>query len=109
MFLSLKLAIRFLFSYKLGSFSSYASWLAIGGLSIGVTALMLTASIIEGFQDVISEKLSSFEGHARISHILGKPINISNEPINSLLKVSNNLPDEFIRGVCMLVLLLKEF
>ena len=102
MFLSLKLAIRFLFSYKLGSFSSYASWLAIGGLSIGVTALMLTASIIEGFQDVISEKLSSFEGHARISHILGKPINISNEPINSLLKDSNNLPDEFIRGVCML-------
>ena len=102
MFLSLKLAIRFLFSYKLGSFSSYASWLAIGGLSIGVTALMLTASIIEGFQDVISEKLSSFEGHARILHILGKPINISNEPINSLLKDSNNLPDEFIRGVCML-------
>ena len=102
MFLSLKLAIRFLFSYKLGSFSSYASWLAIGGLSIGVTALMLTASIIEGFQDVISEKLSSFEGHARISHILGKHINISNEPINSLLKDSNNSPDEFIRGVCML-------
>lgn len=102
MLLSLKLAIRFLFSYKLGSFSSYASWLAIGGLSIGVTALMLTASIIEGFQDVISEKLSSFEGHARISHILGKPINISNEPINSLFKDSNNLPEEFIRGVCML-------
>ena len=59
MFLSLKLALRFLFSHRLGSFSSYASWLAIGGLSIGVTALMLTASIIQGFQQVISDKLSS--------------------------------------------------
>ena len=57
-FLSLKLALRFLFSHRLGSFSSYASWLAIGGLSIGVTALMLTASTIQGFQQVISEKLS---------------------------------------------------
>ena len=102
MYLSLKLAIRFLFSYRLGSFSSYASWLAIGGLSIGVTALMLTASIIEGFQDIVSEKLSSFEGHGRITHILGKSINISSEPINSLIKDPNNSLDSFIRGVCML-------
>ena len=54
-----RLALRYLFSPDKSSFSSTASWLAIGGLSIGITALMLTASIIHGFQKVISEKLSS--------------------------------------------------
>ena len=101
MFLSLKLALRFLFSHRLGSFSSYASWLAIGGLSIGVTALMLTASIIQGFQQVISEKLSSFEGQARISHMLGKSINHSQKTIDILFKNPDITLEPFIRGVCM--------
>ena len=100
-FLSLRLALRFLFSHRSGSFSSYASWLAIGGLSIGVTALMLTASIIQGFQQIISEKLSSFEGQARISHIIGKPINNAQKPINFLLKRPDILIEPFIRGVSM--------
>ena len=101
MYLSLKLAIRFLFSSRLGSFSSYASWLAIGGLSIGVTALMLTASIIEGFQDIVSEKLESFEGHERITHILGKSINISSEGPHMLVwqkpgvEISRTVGNEF--------------
>ena len=100
-FLSLRLALRFLFSHRFGSFSSYASWLAIGGLSIGVAALMLTASIIQGFQQVISEKLSLFEGQARISHIIGKPINNAQKPINLLLKSPDILIEPFIRGVSM--------
>ena len=78
------MALRFYSPHRSGTFSSYASWLAIGGLSIGVTSLMLTASIIKGFQQIISEKLSSFEGQARISHILGKPINNAQNPINFL-------------------------
>ena len=54
-----RLALRYLFSPNKSSFSSTASWLAIGGLSIGITALMLTASIIHGFQKVISDTSSS--------------------------------------------------
>ena len=95
------MALRFLFSHRSGSFSSYASWLAIGGLSIGVTALMLTASIIQGFQQIISEKLSSFEGQARISHILGKSINHSQKTIDLLFKNPNITLEPFIRGVSM--------
>ena len=50
MIISLRLALRYVFSNKKQNFSNYASFLAIGGLSIGVASLMLTASIISGFE-----------------------------------------------------------
>ena len=49
------------------------------GLCIGVTALMLTTSIINGFQEVISNKLSLIEGYGRVKHLFGKPIDLKNE------------------------------
>lgn len=99
--LSLRLALRFVFSPKQGSFSSYASWLAIGGLAIGIAALMLTASIIHGFQQVISEKLSSFEGQGRVQHILGNSIDLTDPTLDSLIQRSSNTIVPFVRGVCM--------
>jgi lipoprotein-releasing system permease protein len=98
---SLRLALRYLFSPDKGGFSSFASWLAIGGLAIGITALMLTASIIHGFQEVISEKLLSFDGTGRIQHILGKQIDLSNVKLDSLIQSNPNSFSPFIRGVCM--------
>ena len=39
------------------------SGLALGsGLGIGIAALMLTASIIHGFETTVSRKISSFDG-----------------------------------------------
>jgi len=99
--LSLRLALRYLFSLNKGSFSSFASWLAIGGLAIGITALMLTASIIRGFQDVISEKLTSLEGHGRLIHMLGQPVDSTHPTLDSLNSVYPNQFSPFIRGICM--------
>ena len=96
-----RLALRYLFSPNKSSFSSTASWLAIGGLSIGITALMLTASIIHGFQKVISEKLSSFEGQGRIQHILGNQIDLTNPTLDSLIQSHSKSFLPFVRGVCM--------
>ena len=84
MFLSLKLALRYIFSIKRKSFSSYASFLSIAGLSIGIMALVLTSSIINGFEEVVSEKLSSFHGHGRITHIFNNLINIEEKSIKEL-------------------------
>ena len=100
-FLILRFALRFLISRKIGTFSSYASWLAIGGLSIGVASLMLTASIIQGFTETVSEKLSNFEGAGRVTHILGRSINLSDTTITSLIKNNNKIITPFIRGVCI--------
>ena len=97
-----KFALRFLFSKGSGTFSSYASLLAIGGLSIGVSSLMLTVSIINGFHNTISEKLSGFEGDGRIGHILGKSININDTEIDSLVNMWPNEISPFIKGIALL-------
>ena len=100
--LNIRLAIRFIFNLKKGSFSSYASWLTIIGLSIGVTALMLTTSIIAGFEEVISDKLLRIEGQGRLKHFLNKPVLLDHD----LLKPFFNKPDykinPYVRGACMI-------
>ncbi|MFL2983389.1 MAG: ABC transporter permease [Candidatus Neomarinimicrobiota bacterium] len=102
-YLSLKIAYRFLFNNHLGSFSTYASWLAIGGLSIGIASLMLTASIIRGFHDTISGKLSTIEGgQGRLSHIIEGSIDLSDLYIDSLVNDGNNYFSPFINGVALL-------
>tara|TARA_B110000459_G_C16608241_1_gene494733 strand:- start:371 stop:1540 length:1170 start_codon:yes stop_codon:yes gene_type:complete len=99
---SLYLAFRLVFSTKKGSFSSFASFLAIGGLSIGVASLILTISIVKGFQISISEKLSSFEGEARIQNILGKPFNLNDFPLKEIKKyIDKNEITPFARGIAL--------
>ena len=100
--LSIKIAYRFLFNNNLGSFSSYASWLSISGLSIGVASLMLTASIIQGFYDTISEKLYSIEGQGRLTHIINGSIDLSDTYIDSLLNNTHANLSPYINGVALL-------
>ena len=78
--LSLWISLRYLFFSKNDSFSKYASLLAIAGLIIGVSSLIITLSIINGFEDTISSQLENFDGPARIQHILHEPF--SEEKIN---------------------------
>ncbi|MBA64650.1 MAG: hypothetical protein CMG55_02495 [Candidatus Marinimicrobia bacterium] len=72
------------------------------GLCIGVTALMLTTSIINGFQEVISNKLSSIEGYGRVKHLLGKSIDLKDELLESFIKDKTYQIKPFIRDVCMI-------
>ena len=102
--LSLRLAVRYVFSPNTDSFSSRASWLAILGFSIGITALLLTASVIKGFETTISNKLSIYDGTCRIQHILNNPISKNNSIADTVI---NNLDfgqtiKPFIRGLSMI-------
>ena len=99
---SLRIALRFSFSKNSGTFSSYATFLAIGGLSIGVCALILTSSIINGFDHIISEKLSKIEGKGRLVNILGKTININEPVIDSLISSGPNSITPFTNGIALL-------
>ena len=87
--LNIRLAIRFIFNLKKSSYSSYASWLTITGLSIGVTALMLTTSIINGFEDVVSDKLSRLEGQGRLKHFLNRPVLLDHDLLKPIVSNSN--------------------
>ena len=82
-----------MFSKEKGSFSSFASVIAIIGLGIGVASLLITVSVVQGFHDVISEKLSFFEGEGRIKHILSK--NFRTDDIQ-IKKLSNELDIDFV-------------
>ena len=100
--LNIRLAIRFIFNLKKGSFSSYASWLTIIGLSIGVTALMLTTSIIGGFEEIVSDKLSRIEGQGRLKHFLNKPVFLDHDLLKPLFNNSNYKINPYVRGACMI-------
>ena len=100
--LHLQFALRYLYSKSGGSFSSNASILAIIGLSIGLFSLILTLSIIKGFENVLDEKLSNIDGKVRVKSILGNPI-IMQEKIDSLLSNIDFPLDivPYIRGAAM--------
>ena len=72
--LLLILSIRYLISSKKRSFSNTASILSVLGLGFGISALLVTLFILNGFERVISEKISEFDGHIRIHHFLREPV-----------------------------------
>ena len=101
--LHLQFVLRYLYPKSGNSFSSNASILAIIGLSIGLFSLIITLSIIKGFENVLDEKLSSIDGKIRVKNILGKPIS-NPEKLDSLLS-DIDFPLEiapYIRGTAMI-------
>ena len=101
--LHLQFVLRYLYPKSGNSFSSNASILAIIGLSIGLFSLIITLSIIKGFENVLDEKLSNIDGKVRVQNILGKPIS-NPEKLDSLLS-DIDFPLEiapYIRGTAMI-------
>jgi len=101
--LYLQFVLRYLNPKSINSFSSSASIFAIIGLSIGLFSLLLTMSIIKGFENVLEKKLSSIDGLFRVQNILGKPIMVE-ENLDSLL-YDTGLPIDvspYIRGTAMI-------
>ena len=89
-----------MFSNKKQNFSNYASFLAIGGLSIGVASLMLTASIISGFEKIVIEKLDLIIGKGRITNIFNHSFNPNTDFRNT--NISSLKPNQYVQGFSML-------
>ena len=101
--LYLQFVLRYLYPKSGNRFSSNASILAIIGLSIGLFSLILTMSIIKGFENVLENKLSSIDGLIRVQNILGKPIN-EKDNLDSIL-YRTDIPikvSPYIRGTAMI-------
>ena len=101
--LYLQFVLRYLYPKSSSNFSSNASILAIIGLSIGLFSLIITMSIIKGFETTLEQKLSSIDGLIRVQNIFGKPIS-EKENLDSLLYSSGLLIDvkPYIRGAAMI-------
>ena len=71
------------------SYTSIIVKLSIIATAISVAAIILTLSLVNGFQQSISNKVYSFWGHIRIESVNGSPLQKNDSIINSLLKASN--------------------
>lgn len=60
------IARRHLFSHHKFGYISFISIIATLGLALGVTALILTVSILNGFESEIKTKLLGFDSHIRV-------------------------------------------
>ena len=71
--ISFLLALRHIRSNHKSGFVKTASILSVFGLSIGIASLLITLFILNGFERVISEKITKLDGHIRIKHFLSEP------------------------------------
>ena len=93
--ISFYLSLRHIQSKHKSGFARTASILSILGLSIGISALLITLFILNGFERVISEKITEIDGHIRIKHFLSEPLNPSEYELDK--KFLNN--NSFSQGI----------
>ena len=80
--------LRHLKAPQKGSFTTFASILAILGLGLGIAALVLTFSILEGFESTISQKIAQFDGHIRVEHFMNRTLVENDSMLDSVLSRS---------------------
>lgn len=79
MSLPLFIAKRHLFNrHKIG-YISFISIISTIGLAVGVAALILTISVLNGFENVIKEKLIGFDAHIRLRLFNGQTFTSSDD------------------------------
>jgi lipoprotein-releasing system permease protein len=75
--------------YKQKNYTRFIVRLSIAATAISVAAILLTFSIVNGFQASISSKLFSFWGHIQISAVNGANLNDDPQVIEKVKSISN--------------------
>ena len=99
----MRLYLQFILRYfrygKKRSFSSNAINLATIGLAIGVFSLLVTISVIKGFENVLSNKLVDVDGKIRLKTIFGSSISELDRIDSTLLRSYSKMNvTPFVRG-----------
>ena len=99
----MRLYLQFILRYfrygKKRSFSSNAINLATIGLSIGVFSLLVTISVIKGFENVLSNKLVNVDGKIRLKTLFGSSISELDSIDSTLLQSYSKINvTPFVRG-----------
>ena len=98
------LSVRYLRSTQKGSFTRIAGILSVAGLAVGISALLITLFILNGFERVISEKIADFDGHIRVRHYLNNFIPSEIEGMNQIISAYDGkvVQSKFIQGTALL-------
>lgn len=85
------IAGRFLVSRGNSNFVSFITLISIAGVAIGVTALIIAVSILNGFEKEITEKTISIAAHIQITSHKQSGISDYQYAVNHLTDTSNHL------------------
>ena len=97
--LYLQFILRYFKFGKKRSFSSNAINLATIGLAVGIFSLLVTISVIKGFENVLSNKLVNVDGKIRLKTIFGSSISELDKIDSTILKSYSEMNvTPFIRG-----------
>ena len=75
--------------YKQKNYTRFIVRLSIGATAISVAAILLTFSIVNGFQSTVSSKLFSFWGHIQINAVNGGSLNDDTLILKNIKTISN--------------------
>ena len=79
---------RFLFSKKSDGYISVFSWFSVIGIMIGVAAIIIVMSVMNGFREELTTRLLGINGHLNIYSQSGQIVNNEIKLINNL-KIKN--------------------
>lgn len=75
--------------HKQKNYTRFVVRLSIAATAISVAAILLTFSIVNGFQSTVSNKLFSFWGHIQISSVNGANLNDDAQVANQIKSIPN--------------------
>ena len=70
------------------SYTNIIVKLSIIATAISVAAIIITLSLVNGFQESIANKVFSFWGHIRIESVNGDPLRKNDAVVNALINAS---------------------
>lgn len=81
------IAKRYLFAKKSHNLINILSAISVTGLIIGTMSLVIVLSVMNGFENIITQMYNSFNPDIRIEAIKGKTIDLSKFPLDQLAKI----------------------
>lgn len=87
---NLFLANRFLRSRKESGFISFITFISVTGIAIGVAALIISVSVLNGFEDEITDKAVSLSSHIQLTSFKKEGIPDYQKILNELKAPENN-------------------
>ena len=76
---------------KQKNYTRFIVRLSIGATAISVAAILITFSIVNGFQQSVSNKVYAFWGQIRISSVNGYPLEADDLIQKNISKIKNNV------------------
>ena len=66
------IALRYITTKRSNRFASFVTFVSIAGIALGVGALIIVLSVMNGFQKEVRERILSMTAHATISGVAGR-------------------------------------